>query len=96
MLTRATILALLADHSAVLQTRFAITRIGLFGSHARGQAAPGSDVDLLVEFADPTFDHYMDAKSYLEELLGAPVDLVLAETLKPRLVAHVNRDLVYA
>ena len=47
MLTRAAILCLLAAHAAPLRARFAITRIGLFGSYARDQAVLDSDVDLL-------------------------------------------------
>ncbi len=65
-------------------------RIGLFGSFARGDAGPGSDVDVLVEFADPfvTFDRYMDLKFYLEDLFGRRVDLVIRRTLKPRIRRH--------
>jgi predicted nucleotidyltransferase len=96
MLTRATILRLRTERAAPLRARFAIARIGLFGSYARDQATLGSDVDLLTEMTEPTFDPYMDAKAYLAEVLGASVDLVLAETLKPRLIPHVHRDLAYA
>jgi predicted nucleotidyltransferase len=59
-------------------------------------AKPGSDVDIVVEMAEPTFDHYMDLKFYLEELFGADVDLVLADTIKPRLKPYIDRDLIYA
>jgi predicted nucleotidyltransferase len=60
-------------------------RLGLFGSFARGDEHPGSDVDLLVELDRRTFDRYMDLKLYLEDLLARRVDLVLADKLKPRL-----------
>ena len=42
-------------------------------------------MDLLVELEPPyTFDRYIQAKFFLEDLLGCPVDLVMQETLKPR------------
>ena len=90
------ILAVLQAHKDVLQQRFSAQRIGLFGSCARGGARPDSDVDVLVELGEPTFDHYMDLKFYLEDLLGAPVDLVMADCVKPRLQPIIAREVVYA
>ncbi len=59
------ILAVLQAHKNVLQQRFSAQRIGLFGSCALAGARPDSDVDILVELSEPTFDHYMDMKFYL-------------------------------
>ena len=78
-----------------LERRFGIRRLALFGSYARDEAGPESDVDLLVEFAEPpTFDRYMGLAEHLEELLGSRVDLVTAGSLKPRLRRYVERDLI--
>jgi predicted nucleotidyltransferase len=79
-----------------MHRRYSVERLGLFGSCARGISHAGSDIDILVEFGEPTFDHYMDLKFYLEELLGAPVDLVLADCVKPRIAPLIARDVVYA
>ena len=86
----------LASVRRELRERFAVVRIGVFGSWARGEEAPDSDVDILVELADPTFDRYMDLKFRLEELLERPVDLVLADTVKPRIKPIIEREVVYA
>ena len=77
---------------ATLRERFGVKSLGLFGSMARGEASPGSDVDILVEFDAPSFDHYMDLKFYLEERLGRPVDLVLKGSLKPALRERILRE----
>lgn len=77
---------------ATLRSRFGVKSLGLFGSIARGEASPGSDVDILVEFNAPSFDHYMDLKFYLEERLGRPVDLVLKGSLKPALRERILRE----
>ena len=79
-----------------LAERFTVKRIGLFGSFARGDAGAESDVDIVVDLAEPTFDHYMDLKFRLEEVLGHPVDLVIADTIKPRLKAIVEQEVIYA
>ena len=90
------ILTFLRDSRESLETRFSVLRIGLFGSVVRGTAAEGSDVDILVELSQPTFDHYMDLKFFLEDSIGHPVDLVLADSLKPRLAPIIEREVVYA
>ena len=77
---------------ATLRERFGVKSLGLFGSIARGDASPGSDVDILVEFDAPSFDHYMDLKFYLEERLGRTVDLVLKGSLKPALRECILRE----
>lgn len=79
-----------------LSERFTVKRIGIFGSFARGDAGPESDVDIIVELVEPTFDHYMDLKFRLEEVLGRPVDLVMADTVKPRLKPIIEQEVVYA
>ena len=96
MKTREDIIESIRAHKTEIESRFTASHIGLFGSYAHGTAEPGSDVDIIVEMAEPTFDHYMDLKFYLEELFGTDVDLVLADTIKPRLKPYIDRDLVYA
>ncbi len=88
----ADIIQTLEREFATLKDRFAVKSLGLFGSIARGDASPSSDVDILVEFDAPSFDHYMDLKFYLEERLGRPVDLVLKGSLKPALRERILRE----
>lgn len=92
---RQEILKIIQEHLPELQ-RFGVRRLGLFGSAARGEAGPGSDLDFLVEFEKKSFDAYMDLKFYLEDLFGCPIDLVLADAIKPRLREHIIQELVYA
>ncbi len=94
--TRSEILSLLQEQRAELARRYSVRSIGLFGSVARDEAGPQSDVDLLVEFESPTFDHFMDLKFYLEDLLGRPVDLVTKNALRPALRSIVLGEIRYA
>ncbi len=92
---RAFILALLQQHRDVISTRFGAKHLALFGSAARDEMRPDSDIDVLVDFEGPaTFDGYFALKDYLEGLLCRPVDLVTSKGLKPRARQHVERDLV--
>jgi len=80
----ADVMALLRDRRHRLRA-LGVRRIGLFGSVLRGEARHDSDLDLLVEFdpAEKTYDRFLSLASYLEELLGRPVDLVTTEGLSP-------------
>ncbi len=78
-----------------LDQKFTVKRIGVFGSYARGNKNSESDVDILVELDKPTFDNYMDLKFKLEEVLRLPVDLVIADTVKPRLKKIIADEVVY-
>ena len=79
-----------------MKKRFSVKRIGLFGSFVRGSQHGKSDVDILVEFENPTFDNYMDLKFYLERNIGRPVDLVLVDSLKPRIRNLIIKEVAYA
>jgi hypothetical protein len=86
----------LGHHKKELEERFSVRRIGLFGSVIHGAEDGGSDVDILVELDQSTFDHYMDLKFFLEDSLGQPVDFVLADSLKPRLKSAISSEVAYA
>lgn len=65
---------------------FKVSALYLFGSAARGELGPDSDLNFVVEFeAGAGFDEYMDLKFFLEGLFGRKVDLVTQWSLKPRL-----------
>ena len=94
-MNRTSILTLLQEHRDLISARFGARHLALFGSAARDEMRPDSDIDVLVDFDGPaTFDGYFDLKDYLEGLLGRPVDLVTSKRLKPRARQHVERDLV--
>ena len=77
-----------------LKRRFTVCSIGLFGSTATGLSNELSDVDILVELDEPTFDHYMELKFRLEEALGRDVDLVLKDTLKSRIKPIIEKEVL--
>ncbi len=87
-------LDLLRSHEAEFRS-LGVRALFIFGSTARNQARPDSDVDLLVEFDGPaTLDRYMTLKERLEVLLQVQVDLVTTGGLKPRLKAVIDREAV--
>ena len=86
-------LSLLREHKLELARRFGVLDIALFGSTARGQARPDSDVDILVAFdGQATSKRYFGVQFYLEDLLGCAVDLVTVKALRPELRPFVERE----
>jgi hypothetical protein len=91
-LTRRQVVDVLGHHRQEL-ARLHVKGLALFGSLARDEARPDSDVDLLVEFdGEPSFDRFMDLKFFLEDLLKRRVDLVTRAALKPGMRRIVERE----
>ena len=78
--------------------RFGIRRVGLFGSCARGEARPDSDVDVLVDFQPgrKTLANLVDLGDFLENLFHRRVELVTPESLSPYLGPTILREVQYA
>lgn len=75
--------------------RLGVVSLAVFGSVARNEASPDSDIDILVEFSGAaTLARYMDLKCMLEDLLGRRVDLVTRKALRERLRAAVEKDAI--
>lgn len=90
------VLASLRPHASILAGH-GVTGLWVFGSVARGQAGPDSDVDLLIEFgaqARPSLLGLASLRVELSELLGAKADLVERETLLPAVRTAAERDAV--
>ncbi|MBU2551297.1 MAG: nucleotidyltransferase family protein [Proteobacteria bacterium] len=95
METRKDILDKLAVGKEALAGPYKVKRLALFGSWARGDNHPDSDVDVLVE-VDPSIGlDFVVLAERLEELLGLPVDLVSHRAVKPKLMESIRPELIY-
>ena len=83
---------LLQQHAPVLQSRYGITAMSLFGSVARGEQGADSDVDVLVDMP-PKYYEACAANDYLEDILQCRVDMVRRhDRLTPFFIKQVERD----
>ncbi len=87
---------LLRKELPILRMRFKVARIGIFGSVVRDEQTASSDIDILVEFAEPVDWEFIDLKDHLETLLGVKVDLVTVPALKPQLRDGILAEVVFA
>ena len=88
------IVARIRTHAEELQDRFGVTRIDVFGSFARGEQTPESDVDLVVEVAEPTLETVFGSERRLEEILGRTTQAGSLRAINPRVRKNVEEDLV--
>ncbi len=95
MINRELVLKTLHGKFSELQ-KFGVKSIAIFGSVARNEAGPESDLDILVDFIGPaTYDQYYDLRQFLEQLFQRKIDLVTVKALKPRLRSAIENDLRY-
>jgi predicted nucleotidyltransferase len=94
-LTLANVRAILRAEAPALEARFGVRLTGVFGSFARGEAQPGSDVDVLAEMGGaPAIHDLLDAQERLEQRVGRPVDLAFRDALAPHWAVLVGQDVV--
>jgi uncharacterized protein len=78
-----------------LRTKFHVQYLGLFGSYVQGTPRRDSDLDVLVEFAEePGLFGFIELEDHLSSLLGVKVDLVMKDTLKPRIGQQILNEVV--
>jgi len=84
------------EHKPILEERFKVNSIGIFGSYVRKSQKEKSDIDVLVGFYETIdlFD-FVELENFLREILSVKVDVVMKETLKPRIKDRILKEAVY-
>jgi predicted nucleotidyltransferase len=91
------IIQILRTYRQEVAARYGLQAIGVFGSVARGEHRPDSDVDVVVRIARPDLFILVDIKQELEARLHRPVDVVTyRESMNPFLKQRIDREAVYA
>ena len=95
-LDKSRIITFLRTHKNVLEERFGVTKIALFGSYARGEARVDSDIDLLIEMPHKSFHSKLELRDFLEQEFGKKVDVGYFDSVRSFIMHHVEKDLIYA
>jgi len=79
-----------------LAEEYGVSRLGVFGSCARGDERDDSDMDILVEFMTaPDLFEFFEIEEYLENKLGRKIDLVREQALKSQIKEEVMKEVVF-
>ncbi|OAG27039.1 nucleotidyltransferase family protein [Thermodesulfatator autotrophicus] len=93
---REEILNKLREYKPILEKKYGIVRLGIFGSVARGDIKDSSDVDVIVEIKDVDPFILLDIKEELTRLFGCRVDLIrLRKNLNKFLKKRIEREAIY-
>ncbi|MGE5458474.1 MAG: nucleotidyltransferase family protein [Methanococcaceae archaeon] len=93
------ILSFISQNKNMLLEKFHVSKIGLFGSYARGEQQDSSDIDLLVEFEENTQDLYdikLQLKEFFRNKFGIETDICREKYIKPRVKRTILNETVYA
>lgn len=85
----------LAKHKQQLFSNYPIKSLAIFGSYARKEQTPDSDLDIIVEFNDKIGIRFIDLAEELETLIGFKVDLVSRKGIKDKYFQKIQSDLMY-
>ena len=96
MLTLQYILQTLRTHMPELQKKYPVSKLGVFGSYARGEATENSDIDIAVEISGPMGLSFVAMADEIENLFGIKTDIVPKRSIKPEYLQYVEKDIVYA
>jgi hypothetical protein len=86
----------LKKNMPILEEKYKVRDIGIFGSYIRGKQKKKSDLDILVEFEE-TIDlfSFVELENFLSELLEIKVDLVMKNALKPSIRNYIMKEVIY-
>jgi uncharacterized protein len=93
MLEKEKIIQLLQENQFYLADEFGVSKIGLFGSYAKGNATTNSDVDLVIEFEGSIGFRFFELVEYLEHLLGRKVDVLTPAGIQNIRIEQVARNI---
>lgn len=89
----AEVLAKLRENMPMFTETYNVETLELFGSFVRGRQKKGSDLDILVEFSESIdLFRFVELEQLLTEMLGRKVDLVMKDTLKPRIKERILKE----
>lgn len=95
-LNREHIVAFLREKKLFLRKKFGIDAIGLFGSYARDEQTPHSDIDVIIITSIKSFDNRMDLKEFLENHFGKEVDVCYADSMRKFIRQQIEQEVIYA
>lgn len=93
-MTKEYILNFLKTNKQLLNEKYNVTKIGLFGSYAKDSQTESSDIDILVEMP-PSFDNFFDLKYFLEDAFKKTVDLGKEKNLRLLIKKHIENEIIY-
>ena len=98
MLTQENILNFLSENKLFLREQFHVVKIGIFGSFARNEQNPDSDIDILIEMENNVsniYDLKWNLREFLKNQFQRDVDICNSKHIKPYAKDYILKDAIY-
>ena len=98
MLTQENILNFLSENKLFLREQFHVVKIGIFGSFARNEQNPDSDIDILIEMENNVsnvYDLKWNLSEFLKNQFQRDVDICNSKHIKPYAKDYILKDAIY-
>lgn len=87
---------ILSKFKPIVQEKYKVKELGIFGSYVRGEQNDVSDVDILIDFEQtPSLLKFIELENYLSDTIGVKVDLVMKRVLKSRIGKNILAEVIY-
>ena len=87
---------LINNNKKLLEKKYSVKTIGIFGSSIKGELTKESDIDIIVDFYEsPDLFKFINLEEFLKHLVHRKVDLVSKKALKPLIKDEILREAVY-
>lgn len=99
MLTKEHILQFLSENKSFFSKEFHVSKIGIFGSFARNEQGPDSDIDVLIELENNVtnvYDLKWELREFLKNKFNREVDVCNSKHIKPFAKEYILKDAIYA
>ena len=81
----------------VLQEKYGVSELALFGSYSRDEQTGKSDIDIMVDFSQPVGIEYLDVVYLLQEAFeDVSVQVVAKKAIRQKYYDRLKDDLLYA
>lgn len=88
--------SILQQARPLLYEKYKVKTLGIFGSYARHEEKPSSDVDILIDYTEtPDLFKMLELEEYLSQLIGIQADVVTINGLRPRPKERILKDAIF-
>ncbi|MEP6682430.1 MAG: nucleotidyltransferase family protein [Parafilimonas sp.] len=94
-MTKEAVIEILKKHKPIMQKKYGLTELALFGSYSRNEQNDNSDIDLLVDFNLAPGLNYFDMLYEFDDLFENEVQIISKKAIKPKYLTAIQEDLIY-
>ena len=95
-MTKSYIIQTLNEIKPILQRKYKIKKIGLFGSYSVNKQTKDSDIDIFVEFREKSFDNIAGLWNFLEDRFNKKIDLIYKhKNSNPKIIENIQKRVIY-